>query len=725
MNYLDWRRLLSTQARRRDFLIGAGFLLGLGVTQHKHGWTTPNPQKILPSPEKLVLTTPDNVSNSSRYLTSWIGNSFGGGDKWVQLQMSTLYVTSDGTCFTNCLWDEAGRQVGIYKEGDVLGHVGDIHVAGRHGGEAVCGNDKYLFVGVEEQQGDTGQKVYEVRRYDYQQGNPVPFANGQMLSISTKSPIAGLCATEQQLWVSDPSTASIRCFSSESGQELGSYPCSNPNRLAVNPTNGGIWVIQKDNPPRIGRLTPTGLAKVIEHLEDPSAIAFFPNGQLLVAENGKRQQVLIYDTTPSVPVLINTLGEQGGLFTRTKEYRRGEVGAFRFAGLSGVGADRAGNIYVTQNGFYDSASGCTLSKFSADRQHLEWQLFGLEFIDCADVDPDSDGIDVYTKHEHFVMDWSKPPGKQWAYKGFTIDPFRYPQDPRLTANPGTASVFVRRIQGNLFLFVTDTFARILYIYRQEKESEIFIPCGMFGSYREEGTNFPQDLTFQGEYMWRDKKGRGVFQAGDYEQTGEPDPLNWGWEIDERGDVWKASESRNLIKRYHFQDFDDFGAPVYSKDAISVESAPSPFTQLCRLKYFANTDTMYLAGYTLDRPKIDQGYGIVGSVIARYDNWSQSKILRYQISVPYDIDANIFTKAMDVAGNRVFAVTMQNPVVVMWDATTGEEIMQMAPGEEVYGQSGWVDIPYGLRAFKRTNGDYLVFVEEDWKAKVIVYQVPAV
>ncbi|HAJ58785.1 MAG TPA: hypothetical protein DCP31_05585 [Cyanobacteria bacterium UBA8543] len=664
------------------------------------------------------------MPNSSRYLTTWIGNSFGGGEKWVQLQISTLYVTPDGTCFTNSLWDEAGREVGIYKDGDVLGQIADLHVAGRLGGEAICANDKYLFVGMEEQYGDSGQMMYGVRRYDYQQGNPVPFANSEMLSISMESPVTGLCATETYLWVSDPSTASIRGFSTESGQEVGHYACPHPHRLALNPVDQGVWVIQKDNRPRVGRITPAGLVNVIENLEDPNAIAFFSDGQLLVAENGTRQQVLIYDTSPSVPVLIGTLGEERGVFKVTKDARRGEVGEFRFAGLSGVGADQARNIYVAQNGFNNSASGCSISKFSADLNRLEWQLFGLEFMDCADVDPISDGIDVYTKHEHFVMDWSKPPGQQWTYKGFTIDPFRYPQDPRLAANPAITTVFVRRIQGKLFLFVTDMFARILYLYRQEKNSEIFIPCGMFGSYFDEVTSFPLNLTFHGEYMWRDKQGDGIFRASDYEKMGEPDIFNWGWEIDEQGDVWKASESSNQIKRYHFQGFDKFGAPVYSKDAISVEPAPSLFTKSCRLKYFSSTDTMYLSGYTHDRPKIGQEYTTVGSVIVRYDRWSTSRILRYQIPIPYDTNANLHTKAMDVAGNRIFGVTMQNPVIMVWDATTGEEVMQMTPGEEVYGQSGWVDIPYGLRAFQRSNGDYLVFVEEDWKAKVIVYQVPA-
>jgi hypothetical protein len=35
-------------------------------------------------------------------------------------------------------------------------------------------------------------------------------------------------------------------------------------------------------------------------------------------------------------------------------------------------------------------------------------------------------------------------------------------------------------------------------------------------------------------------------------------------------------------------------------------------------------------------------------------------------------------------------------------------------------TGWIDIPYGLRAFRRANGQYLVFVEDDLKSKVLMY-----
>jgi len=38
---------------------------------------------------------------------------------------------------------------------------------------------------------------------------------------------------------------------------------------------------------------------------------------------------------------------------------------------------------------------------------------------------------VFTKHEHFVMDYSKVSGQEWTYKGYTLDKFRYLDDKRL------------------------------------------------------------------------------------------------------------------------------------------------------------------------------------------------------------------------------------------------------------------------------------------------------
>ena len=87
---------------------------------------------------------------SSSYTTSWIGNSFGGGDKWVQIQISGMYVAPDGTIYTNSEWDEAGREVGIYRNGDVIGKAEDLHGWGRNGGVAIAADNKYIYVAMKQ-----------------------------------------------------------------------------------------------------------------------------------------------------------------------------------------------------------------------------------------------------------------------------------------------------------------------------------------------------------------------------------------------------------------------------------------------------------------------------------------------------------------------------------------------------------------------------------------------
>jgi len=61
-------------------------------------------------------------------------------------------------------------------------------------------------------------------------------------------------------------------------------------------------------------------------------------------------------------------------------------------------------------------------------------------------------------------------------------------------------------------------------------------------------------------------------------------------------------------------------------------------------------------------------------------------------------------------------------VYVYDTATGTSIAKLKPGIEVARESGWVDIPYGLTAFQTTNGEYMVLVEKDAKAKVIMYRL---
>ena len=97
-----------------------------------------------------------SASFSDGYTTSWIGdNGRAGQDKWVQNTISAMEVESDGTVITNSRWDEGGREAGIYRNGDAVDWLPDLH---GNGGYAVTSDSSYYYVGID----DNG---YGLRRY--------------------------------------------------------------------------------------------------------------------------------------------------------------------------------------------------------------------------------------------------------------------------------------------------------------------------------------------------------------------------------------------------------------------------------------------------------------------------------------------------------------------------------------------------------------------------------
>lgn len=677
---------------------------------------------LLASTLFACYVTSEAVSQPS-YKTSWLGNSFSGGKKWVQIQITAMHVAADGTVYTNSEWDEAGREAGIYKNGDVIGLADDLHGWGRIGGKAVTANSKYLFVGMsQESGGNPGEdypaketKWFAVRRYNLS-GKSAPFPNGRgwdksMVIVNTSEQVTGLATADNELYVSDPAENRIRVYDTEMMTELRSWSLKNPRQITVD-RQGNLWIIQaKDgsNAPKILHYSKTGekLPSQITGVVEPTAIAVDNQGRLMVAENGPRQQVLIYNIT-GTPKLADTFGAEGGIYSG----KRGEVGDLKLYGLTGVGTDAAGNIYVSNDGF--NRSGADLRKYDA-KGKLQWQLLGLIFLDTADADPDTNGVNVFAKDEHYVMDYNNKSGREWTYKGFTLDKFRYPDDARLHTK--LASAFVRRIRGKRFLYLTNMYADHLAVYRFD--GEIAVPIALFAK---KHSDWPESQPEKGSWLWRDKNGDGSIQNNEYERLGDEDGSVWGWEVDSNGDVWQASES-GVIRHFRTSGLDARGNLIYSKAASETIPMPAPFTTLSRLKYFPKTDVMYLGGYTSDRPQKGKEWGIVGTEIVRYDNWSKARKVRWRIPLPYEPeDARTIVKAMDIAGDRVFAATVKTAEVYVYDARNGSSITKLAPGTEIAKETGWVDTPYGLRAFKRANGEYLVFVEEVWKGKVVMYRL---
>lgn len=649
---------------------------------------------------------------------SWIGNSFDGKDSWVQMDISSLDVTPEGKVFTNSVWDEAGREAGIYQEGKVIGLADATHGWGRKGGLAVATSKKYLYLSMEqnsiknhkqEDYPQAGETWYVVRRYNHR-GKPAPFAGGRgydhsMLIINRQEKVSGLAVYEDKLYISDPSKDLVHIYQ-ENFQEmtrLGSISTPNPGAITVD-LEENLWIVNQESG-EINQYSSWGksLDKSIKDVVDPTSISIDNQGRLLVAENGPRQQVLIYEVKSS-PELVATLGLKGGIYQENP----GMIGDDRLYGLSGVDVDDAGNIYVSLNGF--NRSGAVLRQYKPNGE-LSWELLGLEFLDTADVDPYSQGQDVYTKDSHYVINYDDQ-GQKWRYQAYTVDPFRYPDDPRLHTQP--TSIFMRRIDGKKIMFLTDMYAKNLLIYHFE--GEIAVPAGIIAK---KHTAWPTNQPEAGMWLWLDENGDGHIQADEYQLLHDKNQDVWGWEIDEKGNVWVATRKQG-IWQYPFQGFNGHGVPVYNSESAEHMEMPEPFTSIERIEYVTATDTMYLGGYTKDLPKSSGEWGLVGTEIIAYDHWSSEKPnLAWRIQLPHNLDNNHLEiiKAMDIEGDLVFAVSSRQAEVYVYDRYTGSYLTTITPAE-----SGWIDIPYGIRVDKLESGEYIIFVEENAKAKIIMYYV---
>lgn len=178
----------------------------------------------------------------------------------------------------------------------------------------------------------------------------------------------------------------------------------------------------------------------------PSALAIGNDrGQLIVCDDGARQQVLFYDITiASSPRLVRVFGIKGGLRAGTP----GKVEPQKLFALRGAGTDSRGNVYVAMGMTMGEA---IIRKFSP-RGSLQWEVMCLAFVDRFDVLETGPGrFELYGTSEILSFDPSKPPGRGWKLLAITRDHVRYPDDPR---NHDRGGAFIRVLHGKRVLFTT-------------------------------------------------------------------------------------------------------------------------------------------------------------------------------------------------------------------------------------------------------------------------------
>lgn len=471
-------------------------------------------------------------------------------------------------------------------------------------------------------------------------------------------------------------------------------------------------------------------AITLPHGAVPVDLAIAPSGQLLIADGGRSQQILVYNKTTSGGAQAATgMGAQGGIFAATP----GMPGNWRFNGMTGIGFDKSGNFYVAQNGFGprafgsgETGEGTVLESYNWWTKALNWRLQGLLFVDGAAIDPASPN-DVFSGSKHFKLNYAAGPGQEWSYAGFTLNRFRYPDDPAFhTTRNVRGQPLVRRINGARYLYTQDMYSHYLSIYRfnASTDGEVAIPSGLLSQNPIPGT-WPVGQPTYGEWMWRDQSGDGAVQATEIQSnkaTGNS-VYNGYWWVDDAANVWLATAGSG-IREMPLQGIDSVGNPIYQYSTAKVFPMPQPFTRIARISYDSSSDTMYISGYTSTAPYVSANWKSIGRVLARYNNWSSgSPSLQYVIPLAFDPTRNppVFPVSLAHAGNYVFAAEGVTAKLDIYDARTGQEVGVLAPGATVGNTSGWIDTQMGISATVLPSGEYAILAEEDARAKVLMYR----
>jgi hypothetical protein len=496
-------------------------------------------------------------------------------------------------------------------------------------------------------------------------------------------------------------------------------------------------------------------------VEDPSALTFDNSGNLLVADNGPDQDIKIFAPgNPSKP--IRTFGDKGGVFARLTKgdstWLPGQVGSRRFWGIRGLAVDSLGNVYVGNTGLpMQTMGGTDIRAFKVQKNAFtgysdttfSWQQQGLAFVNTADADPVSEGRDVYLNAKRFRMDYSKTPGKSWALAAVTLDPFKYPKDPRLSTPMETE--WIRRVGGKKVQYNTNMYGEFVYVARFTDTSEIAIPTAYICNYGDPQTvawadTLPtwirNETNKKMRWYWIDQNGDGIPQSKEFGIWETWGVNNQGVDIDDQGNIWfggrgDASTQINEggITMIPVNGLLGNGVPNIRPDSALRYSVPFEEDNgyVPRLKYIASKDRMYLATspntwysskiYVYDNYRKSQPTKERCVVDIGFDDNGQSEIHLDQgtdvMTIPFSFTADSEYIYVGYLDNGRYS--RRRGEVTIYDSKTCQPVGWMAPGKDMDYFAGTIDMVNGLNVSVLSNGDRVVFEEEDGAGKVIAFK----
>ncbi len=670
------------------------------------------------------------------YKTSWVGNSLPGPvTDTVSFNMTGLHVRPDGTCLTTSFFEEQGHCLAAYKDGKNIGPGRKTVPAGI----AVTSNGKYVFASHK-----TGFHRLEM---DLTSGR-------KFVKLAAKGKghetVRGLAANAKEVFASHAEAGRIEVFDCGTLEAKRQFDFIRPGPMCFDP-KGRLWVIREgfekstydflEGPYKhraeIVRVDiQTGkVLQTVTGPEIPTGIAFDRRGRLYVADNGKDQQVKIYDVANG-DRLVGTLGTRGGMFAGTM----GKVTDGKFNGLTGVGVDAKGKIYVSSTGWpfcYISpgtmANAVTLRAFApnaiskAAPQAL-WKLESIAYIfDGATLDP-KDETQLYAGADQvFAMDWSEDRGREGTYRAFTsnLRDFTF----EALGRRSRCTPWIRWIDGVKFLVLAGNPGLCFYRFEPQKHGETAVPCAVIcaRSDNRRPLQWPAHAPNKTRqpWIWMDgingQPRDGKAQAQEYLAFGKiKSPGGVRWDVDGKGDVWHTGWHTDELVVMRFAGVKS-GVPTWNKR--QTIAGPEPFMTLQRSRYDVTNDTMVLAGSTQKYP----GHGDVRwrtTYIARYPNWSKGnrksaiEFVMAPTADDYYMDGAV---GFDVVDDFLYTTGRPGNVKV-YDLRHGNRVMEFVPGVEVNGAGGYFDRSQSaVQAFRLSSGEYVALCQENGWCKILMYR----
>ncbi|MBR8126448.1 SMP-30/gluconolactonase/LRE family protein [Burkholderia multivorans] len=610
------------------------------------------------------------------YTTDWLANTFGTLAAHVGNGARSMWVAPEGVIYTASRWDENAGGVAIYQNGQSLGTIG-IH--DEFQGGAITGNATSLFVALGYNRTFGSGSVGRYNRST--NARDLRIAVSTWTGIQYADVITGLATAGNLLYASDFYGNRVRVYTTD-GVWQRDISVQGPGALAIDAA-GNLWVARM-SAGVVVQFSPTGTQMNTIQMAAgarPSSLYFDAStGQLMVGDQGPDMNIKIYALI-GVPLQIGTFGVQGGYLNTTTGIK-GQVGDKRFTRVVGIGKDAAGNLYVLNNawgGGWDlGRNGSTDIHAYSPTGALQWKLQALNFEGAAAPDPATDGAFFYSGNNVYTGTAGG------TFVANTIDPFTYPKDPRLDMNDyqrGQHFGQLVTVGGNRILVASGQNPGNFNFYHFNPASGyIAIPDGSIP-----GKPFNTSLQ-----------------------------VTAGFAIDGNGDVWAGLDRTNNISHYPMTGFDANGKPSWgAPEQIQIPRSVLPLT---RIIYQSDSDTMILA------------QGISGSWdwtamnghIEIYRGWKAGNKTAPSLAIDLT-SAN--PKSIAAAGHYLFVGYVHTvPNIDVYDLNTGALVTTLTnsnPSAMDVGND--VDSMYGIRAYLRSTGEYVITKDNYNGSSLVVYR----